>query len=67
MYCVFVMYAVMKIGSNLSGVYRFRMPQGHYAFVQTKSRLCRNELSSASSECVASTHSIVRSDAINIM
>ena len=49
----------MKIGSNLSGVYRFRMPQGHYAFVQTKSKLCTNELTSAP-EFVSSTHSIVR-------
>jgi len=49
----------MKIGSNLSGVYRFRMPQGHYAFVQTKSKLHRNESSSAA-EFVISTHSIVR-------
>jgi len=49
----------MKIGSNLSGVYRFRMPQGHYAFVQTKSKLCQDE-SSGASEFVLSTHSIVR-------
>ena len=53
----------MRIGSNLSGVYRFRMPQGHYAFVQTKSHLCLNE-STAALEFVLSTHSIVRCAAL---
>ena len=56
-------WTVMKIGSNLSGVYRFQMPQGHYAFVQTKSKLCRNE-STAASEFVVSTHSVVRCAAV---
>ncbi|XP_060582282.1 nuclear receptor coactivator 3-like [Ruditapes philippinarum] len=46
-------------GSNTSGVYRFKMQESRYAFVQTKSKLFQNAIN-GSSEFIMSTHSIIR-------
>lgn len=49
----------IKNGSNTSGVYRFKMQENRYAFVQTKSKLFQNRIS-GTSEFIMSTHSIIR-------
>ncbi|XP_053383143.1 nuclear receptor coactivator 2-like isoform X2 [Mercenaria mercenaria] len=49
----------VKNGSNTSGVYRFKMQESRYAFVQTKSKLFQNPIN-GSSEFIMSTHSIIR-------
>jgi len=50
---------VLRIGTNLSGVYRMQLAPGHYVFVQTKSKLFKNS-ANGQSEFIMSTHSIVR-------
>ncbi|XP_050406274.1 nuclear receptor coactivator 2 isoform X2 [Patella vulgata] len=50
---------VRKNGSNTSSVYRFKLLEGKYVFVQTKSKLFSNPISNEA-EFVMSTHSIIR-------
>jgi len=57
---------VCHIGSNLSGVYRMQLAPGHYVFVQTKSKLFKNS-ASGHPEFIMSTHSIVRSDLLQLL
>ncbi|ELU05826.1 hypothetical protein CAPTEDRAFT_92183 [Capitella teleta] len=50
---------VLKNGSNTSGVYRFKLQENRYVFVQTKSKLFSNP-NTNKPEFIMSTHSIVR-------
>ena len=52
--------AVVKNGSNTSGVYRFKLQEGRFVFLQTKSKLFYNHATQAP-EYILSTHSIIRS------
>ena len=52
--------AVAKNGSNTSGVYRFKLQEGRFVFLQTKSKLFYNHATQAP-EYILSTHSIIRS------
>ena len=57
---VAVCVAVKANGSNTSGLYRFKLCDSRYVFVQTKSKLFNNP-SNGEPEFIMSTHSIVRS------
>ena len=46
-------------GSNTSGLYRFKLCDSRYVFVQTKSKLFNNS-SNGEPEIIMSTHCIVR-------
>ncbi|KAK7484351.1 hypothetical protein BaRGS_00024356, partial [Batillaria attramentaria] len=50
---------VVKNASNTSGVYRFKLQENRYVFVQTKSKLFYNSLNHQP-EYIMSTHSIIR-------
>jgi len=54
-----VMLSVRKIGSNTSGVYRLRLSEQRYVFIQTNSKLFKNPLTNQP-EFIMSTHSIIR-------
>ena len=57
---VWCVVAVAKNGSNTSGVYRFKLQEGRFVFLQTKSKLFYNHATQAP-EYILSTHSIIRS------
>ena len=57
---VAVCVAVKANGSNTSGLYRFKLCDSRYVFVQTKSKLFNNP-SNGEPEFIMSTHCIVRS------
>jgi nuclear receptor coactivator 2 len=50
---------VLRNGSNTSGVYRFKLQENRFVFVQTKSKLFKNP-NTSKPEFIMSTHSIVR-------
>ncbi|XP_074657024.1 uncharacterized protein LOC141910208 isoform X3 [Tubulanus polymorphus] len=50
---------VLKNGSNTSGIYRFKLQGNRFVFVQTKSKLFNNQMTSEP-EFIMSTHSIIR-------
>ena len=59
--CVCVWCVAVKAnGSNTSGLYRFKLCDSRYVFVQTKSKLFNNP-SNGEPEFIMSTHCIVRS------
>ena len=53
------LFSVLKNGQNTSGVYRFKLAENRYVFVQTKSKLFSSP-NSNEPEFIMSTHSIVR-------
>ena len=56
---VLIMLTVKQIGSNTSGVYRVRLTEQRYVFIQTNSKLFKNPLTNQP-EFIMSTHSIIR-------
>ncbi|RUS76646.1 hypothetical protein EGW08_015594, partial [Elysia chlorotica] len=50
---------VRKNGQNTSSIYRFKLAENRYVFVQTKSKLFNNNLT-GKPEYIISTHSIIR-------
>ncbi|XP_052763081.1 AF4/FMR2 family member lilli-like isoform X1 [Mya arenaria] len=50
---------VIQNGQNTSAVYRFKMQENRFVFVQTKSKLFQNP-NNVSSDFIMSTHSIIR-------
>ena len=50
---------VLKTGGNTSSVYRFKLQDNRYVFVQTKSKLFTNK-NNGDNDFVMSTHSIIR-------
>jgi len=50
---------VRQIGSNTSGVYRLRLSDQRYVFIQTNSKLFKS-LVTNQPEFIMSTHSIIR-------
>jgi len=54
-----VIVTVRQIGSNTSGVYRLRLSDQRYVFIQTNSKLFKS-LVTNQPEFIMSTHSIIR-------
>ena len=62
--CWCLCFSVRSNGSNTSGVYRFKLQENRYVFVQTKSKLFKHP-KTGQPEFTMSTHSIVRSAGMN--